>query len=122
MLKRSSGTVRVFSLDRTRIDKALRALVESRYRPDGNVAAVYVFGSFAWGTPAPGSDLDLLLVVERDPRLPRDRIPDYLPGVFPVGVDVLVWTRAEWEERLAQDDRLARQIAAQGRILLTKPR
>jgi len=121
MLKRSSDTVRVFSLDRARIAEALRELVERRYRPDRNVAGVYLFGSFAWGTPAPGSDVDLLVVVEHDPRPTRDRIPDYLPGVFPVGVDVLVWTRAEWEERLARGDRLARQIATQGRMLVTKP-
>jgi len=120
MLKRSSGTVRVFSLDRTRIGEALRELVEGRYRPDRNVTAVYLFGSFAWGTPVPGSDLDLLVIVDDDPRPARDRIPDFLPGAFPIGVDVLVWTRAEWEERLAQDDRLARQIATQGQILLTK--
>jgi len=120
MLKRSSGTVRVFSLDRTRIGEALRELVESRYRPDRNVAAVYLFGSFAWGTPAPGSDLDLLVIVDDDPRPARDRIPDFLPGAFPIGVDVLVWTRAEWEGRLAQGDRLARQIATQGQRLLTK--
>ena len=120
MLKRSSGTVKVFSLDRTRIGEALRELVESRYRPDLNVAAVHLFGSFAWGTPVPGSDLDLLVVIDHDPRPARDRIPDYLPGRFPIGVDVLVWTRAEWEEHLAQGDRLARQIAAQGRILWTR--
>lgn len=120
MLKRSSGTVRVFSLDRARIAEALHELVERRYRPDGNVAAVYLFGSFAWGTPVPGSDLDILVIVVDDRRPARDRIQDYLPGAFPIGVDVLVWTRAEWQERLGRGDRLARQIATQGRLLLTE--
>jgi predicted nucleotidyltransferase len=113
--------VRVFSLDRPRIAEALRELVEARYRLDPRVVSVYLFGSFAWGMPAPGSDLDLLVIVDDDPRPARDRIPDYLPGAFPIGVDVLVWTRAEWEERLAEGDRLARQVATQGRMLLTKP-
>lgn len=122
MLKRSSATVKVFSLDRRRIREALRSLVESRYGPDPNVAAVWLFGSFARGDAVPGSDVDLLVVVEEDARLPRDRIPEYLPDGFPVGVDVLVWTRAEWEARIAAGDRLARLIAAEGERLLDRPR
>ena len=120
MLKRSAGTVTVFSLDRARIREALRELVESRYRPNPNVSAVYLFGSFAWGTPVPGSDVDLLVVVGQAARPLRERIADYLPGAFPVGVDVLVWTCAEWEARLACGDRLAQLIATKGDLLLVK--
>ena len=54
-----------------------------------------MFGSFAEGTFAPGSDLDLLIVLERSDRPVRDRIPQYLPGAFPVGLDLFPYTRDE---------------------------
>ena len=120
MLKRSFGSVRIFSLDRAAIREALRRHIDTRYRPDPNVVAVYLFGSFARGTAAPGSDVDLLVVVERDLRPARDRIPDHLPSAFPVGVDVIVWTREEMEERLAQHDRMARTILAEGEALFER--
>lgn len=120
MLKRSSGTVKVFSLDRAAIRRALEDLIEQRYRPDPNVVAVVLFGSFARGDAAPGSDADLLVVLREDRRPPRDRIPDYLPQGFPVGVDVIPWTEAELEERLGAGDRFARTILAEGEALLDR--
>jgi len=120
MLKRSFGSVKIFSLDRAAIREALRRHIDTRYRGDPNVLAVYLFGSFARGTAVPGSDVDLLVVVERDPRPPRERLPDHLPGAFPVGVDVIVWTRGELKERLAQRDRLARAILAEGEVMFER--
>jgi predicted nucleotidyltransferase len=120
MPKRSFGSVKIFSLDPAAIREALRRHIDQRYRPDPNIVAVHLFGSFARGRAVPGSDVDLLVILERDPRPPRDRIPDHLPGGFPVGVDVVVWTRAEMEERLARHDRLARTILAEGELLFDR--
>jgi predicted nucleotidyltransferase len=120
MLRRSFGTVKVFSLDRPRIRRALEQLIRERYRPDPNVAAVYLFGSFARGNAIPGSDLDLLVVLRDDSRPPRERIVDYLPERFPVGVDVVPWTEAELDERLARGDRMAHTILAEGEALLDR--
>lgn len=64
------------------------------------VEEVVVFGSFAEGRWAPGSDLDVFLLLERSAHASvRDRVPDYLPGAFPVGVDLFPFTRGEVEER-----------------------
>ena len=52
MLKRSFGSVKIFSLDRAAIREALRRHIDTRYRPDPNVVAVYLFGSFARGRPS----------------------------------------------------------------------
>jgi hypothetical protein len=64
--------------------------------------------------------VDLLVLLDHDERPPRERIPDYLPDAFPVGVDVIPWTRAELEARLARGDRLARTILAEGKVLLDR--
>ncbi len=66
-------------------------------RPD--VVEIVVFGSFANGTYAPGSDLDLLIVLESANRPVRDRILDLLPKRFPVPVDLFPYTRDELRDR-----------------------
>jgi predicted nucleotidyltransferase len=64
-----------------------------------DIEEIVVFGSFATDSWAPGSDLDVLIVL-RDARDPvRDRIPPLLPGRFPVPMDVFPFTRTELAER-----------------------
>jgi len=65
------------------------------------VEEIVVFGSFANGNYAPGSDLDLCIVLNHSDKSIRDRIPDYLPGAFPVGVDLFPYTREELNARAA---------------------
>lgn len=65
------------------------------------VERVIWFGSWVKGIPTPGSDVDLCLVLSSSDRPMRDRIPEYLPYGFPVGVDMFPYTSAEFE-RLRQ--------------------
>ena len=53
------------------------------------------FGSRVNGTPTPGSDVDVCVVISGSSRPVRDRIGDYLPFGFPVGVDLFPYTEAE---------------------------
>jgi len=62
------------------------------------VEEIVVFGSFADDTYAPGSDLDVFIILASAKKLPRDRIPDFLPRGFPVPTDVFPFTRAEMAE------------------------
>jgi predicted nucleotidyltransferase len=66
-------------------------------RPE--VEEVVVFGSFERDTYAPGSDLDVLVVL-RESRLPiRERAGEYRPLRFPVPVDLFAFTRTELDAR-----------------------
>jgi hypothetical protein len=47
--------------------------------------------------PAPGSDVDLCLIVSESSKNRRERIQDYLPVGFPVGVDLFVYSRDEFQ-------------------------
>lgn len=55
------------------------------------------FGSRVSGTPSPGSDVDVCLLLADSEKPFRERIPDYLPFGFPVGMDVFPYTLAEFE-------------------------
>jgi predicted nucleotidyltransferase len=59
------------------------------------VEEVVVFGSFADGTYAPGSDLDVFVTLSGSAKSVRDRIAELLPDAFPVGVDLFAFTRDE---------------------------
>jgi predicted nucleotidyltransferase len=89
----------VKSLDERAVHRAMDEWAARLLRERPEVEEIVVFGSFAEGRWAPGSDLDVFLALGRADRPIRDRVPDYLPGPFPVGVDLFPFTRGEIEER-----------------------
>jgi predicted nucleotidyltransferase len=62
------------------------------------VDEIIVFGSFAEDTYAPGSDLDVFIVLATAQGRPRDRMADFFPRAFPVPMDVFPFTRTEMTE------------------------
>ena len=55
------------------------------------------FGSRVDGIPAPGSAVDVCLAFECSDKPFRERVGDYLPLGFPVGLDLFPYTPAELE-------------------------
>jgi glucose/arabinose dehydrogenase/predicted nucleotidyltransferase len=78
-----------------RLKERAQALPASHPR----VLEVGLFGSLVRGDYAPGSDADLLAILEADPRRLVDRIPELLEGFGGLGsaVDVFPYTAAEIE-------------------------
>jgi predicted nucleotidyltransferase len=66
-------------------------------RPE--VDEVVVFGSFETDTYAPGSDLDVLIVLKASSLAVFDRAAHYRGGSVPVPLDVFAFTRAELQAR-----------------------
>ncbi len=94
MDKESWTSVRVISLDVPAIQQALEKYVaDLSCRPE--VVTVVLFGSMATNRYAPGSDVDLLVVISGSDKSFRNRIQDYLPKKFPVGLDVFPYTEDE---------------------------
>jgi len=62
------------------------------------VERVIWFGSRVNGLPTPGSDVDLCIVITSSIKSRCDRIPDYLPVDFPVGIDLSIYTSEEFKE------------------------
>jgi len=63
------------------------------------IEEIVVFGSFAEGRWAPGSDLDVFVRIARSDVPIRERIGLLMPGTFPVGVDLFPFTDEEIAER-----------------------
>jgi predicted nucleotidyltransferase len=77
--------------------RAVEAYI-ARLREDRpEVEQVIWFGSWVDGLPTPGSDVDLCLVLSSSNKPMRERIADYLPVGFPVGIDLFPYTRDEME-------------------------
>jgi uncharacterized protein len=94
----SSNSVVVKSVDPAAVRRAMDAYAAALLARV-EVEEVVVFGSFEQGTYAPGSDLDVLVVL-RDAPLPlHDRPEQYRPARFPVPLDLFAFTRAELEAR-----------------------
>lgn len=66
--------------------------------------SAWLFGSQALGTATPESDIDLIVVAPTD-RIPVERFRDYLPAILEagVGVDLFVYTPAEFEQMQAEE-------------------
>ena len=97
------------------IDQIVKCIVD-RYQPD----KIILFGSYAWGTPDAGSDLDLLIIKETDER-PIDRRVTvrriaYTPGRG-LPFSPLVITPQELAHRLEVGDPFYHEIIARGRVL-----
>jgi predicted nucleotidyltransferase len=82
------------------MDKQLIQLAVKRLAAVYDPIAIFIFGSFAWGKPGDGSDLDLLIVVDQSEEKPYKRILKGLKSLrgLKIPKDILVYTKSEFEE------------------------
>lgn len=79
---------------------------------------IILFGSHAYGTPTPDSDVDLLIIMESDERPAKRsmRVSKVLqPRPFPM--DILVRTPQEVARRLSLGDYFFIEIMKRGKVL-----
>ena len=89
------SSVVIKSIDKLGLHRAVDAYAERLLSDHPEIEEIVIFGSFAKGTYAPGSDVDVFILLRRSDKRVRDRIPDFLPGAFPVGVDIFPYTKDE---------------------------
>ena len=97
--RRSLSTVVVKSVDEGAVRRAMDAYADWLLDHHPPVEEVIVFGSFERGTWAPGSDLDVFVVLSSADRPVHERVTQLLPGAFPVGLDLFPFTADEIQER-----------------------
>ena len=77
---------------------------------------VYLFGSYAWGTPGKNSDIDLFIVVEKSDLDRAERIRIGLRALIDLNipVDILVYTKEEVEEKKNHPSTLTYKVLTRG--------
>lgn len=91
------NTAVIKSIDRQAVKAAVNSFAAQLREDHPEVERVIWFGSWVTGLPAPGSDVDICLILTSSNKRPRDRISDFLPLGFPVGVDLFAYTNEEFE-------------------------
>jgi predicted nucleotidyltransferase len=94
------NSVKIFSVDVAAVRRGMDEYARDLLRSHPEVEEVIVFGSFENDTYAPGSDLDVFIVLREASDSPRDRAPRFSPDKsLGVPVDVFAFTRAEMADR-----------------------
>lgn len=91
--------------------KELSDKIAREFKPE----KIILFGSFAWGTPGPDSDVDLFIVKKTDDtRKTAREISGFLvPRLFPI--DLIVYTPETFEKR--KNDLFIQNIVTNGKLL-----
>jgi uncharacterized protein len=111
----SSPSVKVTFTNRKQILTALENLIQEWSQKHPELEQVILFGSFARGDYFPGSDVDVLLILEKSDQPFLKRIPKFLPIQFPVDIDVFPYTRDEVQRMLKDPYSLVAQACDEGK-------
>jgi predicted nucleotidyltransferase len=101
--------------------RSIRAVADKiarRFQPE----QIVLFGSYAYGTPRPESDVDLLIIMDSPLRSRQHRLEisrALSPRPFPL--DIVVRTPEEIRERLALGDPFVKEITTQGKVVYERP-
>lgn len=88
--------------DRDEVHRAVRAWAEGVTAHHPDVVTVGYFGSYARGDHGVGSDVDLVVIVERSDEDFTRRGAGFDATSLPVPADVLVYTEDEWGRMRAE--------------------
>jgi uncharacterized protein len=99
------------------IEEVKKRLVET-YNP----IEIYLFGSYAWGTPDEESDLDLLIVVDESNEKSYNRTRPGHDALYSLDIakDLIVYTKEEFQERSDNIVTLAYKIKKGGKRIYAR--
>ena len=106
------SSVVIKSSDPSRIDHAVRSYAARVRGEYPEVERIIWFGSWVNGMPTPGSDVDICLILSFSDKSIRDRVLDFLPVGFPVGIDIFPYTHVEFKALRLQSPSWYRAITA----------
>jgi len=114
----AEGTFGPVDLRNPTIEPILLLAVQ-RLRDALTPTAIYLYGSYGYGTPQSHSDLDLLVVVPESvlSTFQRDALAYRALGDIPFPIDVQVYTQAEFDERSALTVSFERTVRLKGKLV-----
>jgi uncharacterized protein len=115
MHKPSSPFVKVTFTNREQILKALEDLIQQWTQRHPELEQVILFGSFARGDYFPGSDVDMLLILEKSDQPFLSRMVKFLPAHFLIDIDIFPYARDEFERIIKEPHSLVGQALSEGK-------
>ncbi len=99
------------------LEEAKKRLIET-YRP----LEIYLFGSYAWGTPDEESDLDLLIVIDSyDKSRHQMRVEGYKALInIKIPKEILLYSKQEFETYSKDVTRLCHKVKLKGKRIYAK--
>lgn len=91
--------------------------IARQFRPD----KIILFGSNAYGTPRPDSDVDLLVILKGKKTGVHKAVEilEHVDASF--GLDLIVRTPAQIRQRLKWNDFFLKEVIEKGRVLYESP-
>jgi predicted nucleotidyltransferase len=106
---------------RVRVTPSILSAITQRIVAAFKPTRIILFGSHAYGSPGPNSDVDLFVIMNsRESMARRIRRVAEVAHVPFLPMDVLVYTPAEIRERLRLGDSFISEILAKGRLLFRR--
>jgi len=107
-------------MDAATINKTLKTITQTiveRFQPE----KIILFGSYAWGTPGPDSDIDLFIIKDTENTRNTARQIDgaLFPRIFPL--DLIVYRPQQVKDKSEMGDFFIEDILNKGKILYAKP-
>ena len=106
---------------RDEVHQALLDWVERQAGERPELARAGYFGSYARGDWGVGSDLDLILVVERSEKDFWERPGEWDATGLPVPVEMLVYTENEWQALKERGERFSRTLEDEAVWVYNRP-
>jgi predicted nucleotidyltransferase len=99
------------------IEEVKKRLVKA-YNPE----SIYLFGSYAWGTPTEDSDLDLLIVVDESNEKSFKRPLAAYDALFGMNIakDIIVYTKQEFDTISKNKTTLGFKIKKDGKLIYAR--
>jgi predicted nucleotidyltransferase len=106
---------------RPKVTETLLAEMTQRIVKAFHPDKVILFGSYAYGVPHTDSDVDILVIMASEETMTQRiiRVKDVAKVRF-LPMDMLVYTPAEIEQRLAIGDFFIREVLEKGKVLYTR--
>jgi uncharacterized protein len=104
------------------ITKKIIAEIKKKLVETYNPIEIYLFGSYAWGTPHKNSDLDILIVVQNSREKSYKRSIKGSKAIidFMVPNDIIVYTKKEFENKSKDVSTLCYKISKEGKIIYAR--
>jgi predicted nucleotidyltransferase len=107
------------NMNKRQIQRELKTIIKQlvgKYQPE----KLILFGSYVWGKPQKGSDLDLFIIkkgVEKQRHIERLWGVIDLVDYRKIGVDILIYTPSEVKKRLRLGDPFVKKIIEEGEVV-----